>query len=169
MKTNSIFKRSIMTLMAFTMLFTAMFGFSTTKASAARTTLDRVISDEYATAYINTDGSGYMTLNKVYTQDNPLTEIAGVPLKDIIRFDDKTGYVGEIFTYDRTDFRLYDHAIHVVGSGPEKLAWTGHLIFTDESGDYYTLTLWVNAYRHHNVNYDSDQPMIKTIRWYTSK
>ncbi len=165
MKTNSILKRGIMSLLAFTMLFTAMFGFSATKASAAQPV--RVISDAYATAYINENGSGYIELHKTFTKDDPLTSIDGVKLYDIIRFGEN-GFISQFYTYDNKDALLYDHGIYVYGHGPENFWRSGHLCFDDESVDEYNLQLWVNKYGSHTVDYNSDKPTITTISWWTT-
>lgn len=164
MKSNTFLKRTLMSLMAFTMLITAMIGFGATKASASTTV--KQITDGTATAYINDDGSGCIYLNRVYTQDDRLTEINGVPLKDIIKFKDG-GYISE-FYYKHPDqpFFGYAECVYVWGQGPSGLFnGSGYLHFMDKTGDVYNMSIWSSFFNLHYISYNSEHPEIVKISW----
>ena len=129
----------------------------------------RIISDRNATAYINADGSGYIELNKSYTLSDPLTEIGGVALKDIITFNDG-GYVDTFYSFTTTEYSaiaaLAPHCIIVHGSGPKGFfSGAGHLQFTDKTNDTYNLSIWLHEHECHQVRYNSSDPAITKISW----
>ncbi len=161
MKTNSIFKRALMSLLAFAMLITSVVGLSAPKVSAA--TEPRVISDENATAYIYPNGNGYITLNKVFTDEDPLTEIGGVPLKEIITFV-KGGYVDKLWSHLDCNGIIYDNCFCIDGRAPSGL-YGGVVRAIDQTNDRYILTLWSSRWMAHYVYYNSDKPIIQTVEW----
>ena len=171
MKMNTLFKKIAATALAAAMLLTAAAGFGTQKVQAVSA---HIISDEDATAVIFDDGSGTITCNKQFTSEDPLTEIDGVALKDIITFNDG-GYIDQF--YAQEDFHIYgdvsdliDYAypniIRVHGCGPEGFgSGSGYLHFTDESNDTYDLSIWRHSEAWHYVKYGSDNPDIVKISW----
>ncbi len=173
-KKHSLLGKAISAVLAFSLLVTATIGLSATKASAASA---KIFSDEKATVVLFDDGSGSITLNDGYefTKDNPLTEVAGVQLKDIITFNDGgfidkyyTDYIGDQYTLDRDGINEspYNYIIYVTGRGPEGLFnGSGHLHFTDKTNDTYNLAIWSHSYYQHYVRYNSSNHAIKTISW----
>ncbi len=144
--------------------------FSSKNVQAAE---ERVVSDKNATAHINADGSGYIEFKPAFYQYNSINGIAGVPLKEIITFNDG-GYVKDITIQDLTRdtlfgepvFHIYKHRILVNGSGPEGFFnGSGHLHFTDKSNDTYDLSIWRHAEAEHELNFNSDDPDIVKISW----
>lgn len=164
MTNNTVLKRTLTALMSFLILITAICGFSATKASAAEVV--KVISDEYVTAYINADGSGKLTLTRAFSKEAPLREVDGVPLKDIIKFNNG-GYVEEIYSYYTANPLIYNFTLSVTGAGPSDFWGKGIIKATDRDGDTYALTIWSSRYAPHFVNYNSENPKIKTIEWCT--
>ncbi len=173
MTNNTVLKRTLTALMAFTMLIMAVCGFTGVKASAAISTgkLVRTVSDENATAYIYEypDGSlgGLIELHKTFTKENPLTKINGVRLSDIIKFEDG-GFISEFYTYNNENPWVYDYGVYVYGHGPESFFSAGHLRFFDETGDEYNILLYLNQYSGHTVDYNSEKPTITEFKWWTS-
>ncbi len=163
MKTNAIFKRTAMLFMSFVMLITAVCGFSATKASAAEGV--RVISDENATAYIYANGDGYLTLKRTFTLDDQLTEIDGVPLKDIIKFVNG-GYIDSIYSHLNGNGIIYDHCLAVTGKAPTG-PYGGTIRVYDATNDRYFLTLLSSKWMAHYVYYNSDKPEVQRIEWFT--
>jgi hypothetical protein len=145
--------------------------FSTKKVQAAE---ERVISDKNATAHINADGSGYIELNRQFSENDKLTSIAGVPLKEIITFNDG-GYIDSYYSKYIADCEnlgggyqqvLFDYVAVVNGRGPKGLFnGAGHLHFTDKSNDTYDLSVWLHAEKEHKVAYSSWGPDIAKISW----
>ena len=166
---KKLFKKVITTLAIAAVAITSIAVLSPKNVQAAQ---ERIISDKNATAHINEDGSGYIELHKTFSYEDQLTSINGTELKDIITFNDG-GYIDSFYTtycgdnYDSYyESPLYDYSIYVHGRGPEGLtSGSGYLHFTDESGDTYNLSIWLHAASSHNVDYNSDQPMIVKISW----
>ena len=172
-KKHSLLGKIISAVLAVSMLVTATIGLGSTSASAASA---KVFFDDNATVVLNADGSGFITLNKEFTKEKPLTEIAGVPLKEIITFNDGgyidkfyTKYVGDIVYYGphgEEDYADYNYRIVVEGCGPSGLtSGSGHLHFTDKEPDTYNLAIWTSLHVPHYVEYDSKDPMIVKIAW----
>ena len=170
-KKHSLFGRIISAVLAVSMLVTATIGLGSTSASAASA---KIFSDDNATVVLNEDGSGVITLNKEFTEENPLTEIAGVPLKEIITFDDG-GYIDKFYTEyscspsgtvaDIIDY-IVPYTIRVHGRGPGGFgSGTGYLHFTDKTNDTYDLKLWSSITRWHYVGYNSSDATIVKIAW----
>ncbi len=172
-KKHSLLSKIISAVLAVSMLVTATIGLGSSTASAASA---KIFSDDKATVVLFDDGSGTITLNKEFNQKNPLTEIAGIPLKEIITFKnggyiDKfytqyigdvvtRGYHGEVYTSD------YDYKIIVEGCGPKGLgSGNGYLHFTDKEPDTYDLKIWLSSHGSHYVDYNSRDPMIVKISW----
>lgn len=173
MTNNTVLKRSLTALMAFTMLIMAVCGFTGVKASAATDNkkLIRTISDQNATAYVYEypDGSqrGTIELHKTFTKENPLIKIDGVRLSEIVRFLDG-GYISQFYTYTNENPWIYDYGIYVYGHGPSGFLTEGHLRFYDETGDEYNLILFLNQYSGHTVDYNSDKPTITKFTWWST-
>ena len=171
MKTNTVLKRTLSTLMAFTLLITAVCGFTAINASAAENEdeikIVRTISDENATAYIYENGYGTIEFHKTFTKENPLTKIDGVPLKEIIKFDNG-GYISYLYSYTNVNPWIYDYGIYVYGHGLSGLFAEGHLSFYDKTGDVYDIILWANKYGGHTVDYNSDDPTVTKVNWWTT-
>ena len=169
--TNSFAKRAFIAIILVAVTFVTAMSFSSKNVQAADA---RVISDAYATAHINADGSGYIECKKSFTKDAPLTSINGVALKDIITFNDG-GYIDTIYTSKDTEYHgnssdivavLYPYIVHVHGCGPEGFgSGSGHLHFTDETNDTYDLSIWRHAENWHTVRYNSDKSTIVKISW----
>ncbi len=170
-KKHSLLGKIVSAVLAVSMLVTATIGLGSTSASAASA---KIFSDENATVVLNEDGSGFITLNKKFTYDDPLTEIAGVPLKEIITFDDG-GYIDEFYTEfcyhpsgsiaDIIDY-ISPYIIRVHGRGPGGFgSGTGYLHFTDKTNDTYNLSLWSSITRWHYVGYNSKDATIVKIAW----
>ncbi len=170
-KKHSLFGKIISAVLAVSMLVTATIGLGSTSASAASA---KIFSDDNATVVLHEDGSGQITLNKKFTYDDPLTEIAGVPLKEIITFSDG-GYVDEFYTEhcyhpgggvaDIIDYTM-PYIIRVHGRGPGGFgSGTGYLHFTDKTNDTYDLKLWSSITRWHYVGYNSKDATIVKIAW----
>jgi hypothetical protein len=170
-KNNSFTKRAFIAviLAAITLFVTMNFGFQKVQAAD-----EHVISDAYATAHINADGSGYIECKKAFTSDDPLTSINGVALKDIVKFNDG-GYIDQFFAEedfnvtgnvsDIIDF-IYPYIIYVHGRGPEGLgSGSGYLHFTDETNDTYDLSIWRHAEAWHHIKYNSDKATIVKFSW----
>ncbi len=161
MTNNTVLKRTLTSLMAILMLITALCGFTATKASAA--TVVKTISDENATAYIYASGAGYIELHRTFTLDDQLTEIDGVPLKEIIKFCNG-GYVDSLYSHLNGNGIIYDHCLAVTGKGPTGL-YGGILRVYDNTNDRYILTLISSKWMAHYVYYNSDKPEICRIEW----
>ena len=107
-------------------------------------------------------------------KDSPLKEIKGVPLKDIITFNDG-GYIDSYYSKYIADCEnlsggyqqvLFDYVAVVNGRGPKGLlSGAGHLHFTDKSNDTYDLSVWLHAKKEHKVAYGSCSPDIAKISW----
>ena len=173
LKANTLFKKAIAAALA-AALAAAMAigiaaGFSTQKVQAAEET---VISDIDATAHINADGSGYIEFDyRAYSEDEPLVEVGGVPLKDIITFNDG-GYIDQFYTEEKTGDMsdmlalIYPYSVHVHGAGPSGFcSGAGYLHFADESGDSYGLVIWSSSIKWHWVKYNSSKPAIVKLSW----
>ncbi len=172
-KKYSLLGKIVSAVLAVSMLVTATIGFGSTSASAA---VAKTFSDANAKVVINADGSGEITLNREFTKDNPLTEIAGVPLKEIITFNDG-GYIDKFYTMYIGDIchpgmqgerymSHYAYKIMVEGCGPSGFFnGSGHLHFTDKEPDTYNLAIWSSSHDSHYVEYNSDDPMIVKITW----
>lgn len=168
MKIKNLFKKVLATTLAAAAILTATAAFSSKKAEAASIS---VFWDENACAYVNGDGSGYIECYKEFTEENPLTEINGVPLKEIITFNDG-GYVDEYYNY--YFYKEYgpsilicssEHTAYVHGCGPEGLfSGSGYLHFTDKNGTY-DYSLWSHDAKWHTLEYKSDSRMITKISW----
>ncbi len=173
MKINKLFKKVIAAVTIAAVTIATVTVASPKNVQAAEKTLKRKIMDNYATAYIYDDGSGYIDF-EYYTLTKPgwLTEIAGVPLKDIITFNDG-GYIDGISAYyvddpENADYTLdpFANVVYVHGRGPEGLFnGAGYLHFTDESGDTYNLSIWLHMETYHQVRYSSRQPIIRRVSW----
>ncbi len=161
-KGNTFLRRTIMTLMAFVMLITGAVGLNSVKASAA--TLTRVISDEYATAYVYSDGSGHIEFNEAFDGQKELREIKGVPLKDIIQFGNG-GYIDTIYNVETSTDYIYSYRVTVHGCGPSGLFNAGFLQFVDKTGDAYELSIWLSIRDLHQVCYNSDNPALTDVYW----
>ncbi len=176
MKNNRFFTKVIAATAIAAITLTSAAVFSPKNVQAAETTSNesvtgRIISDKNATAHINADGSGYIELNKTYRRDNPLTEIGGVPLKDIITFNDG-GYVDAFYTFENSITcavaALYPHGAVVHAAGPKGFfSGAGHLQFTDKTNDTYNLSIWLHEINDHVVSYGSSNPTITKISWYS--
>ncbi len=60
----------------------------------------------------------------------------------------------------------YDYVIQVDAEGPHgAFSGSGHLEFTDETGDVYTLGIFSSHRSVHTVRYNSDKPGIVKIKW----
>ena len=169
---KTIFTKLTSAVLSLALLITATVGLTTIKASAASA---RIFSDENATVVLHEDGSGYMTLNKTFDKEHPLTEVAGVPLSEIITFK-HGGYISSFYTEYQGDKIItvdthscspaYDYFIMVTGAGPKGLLnGEGHLHFTDKTNDTYNLDIWSSIYREHYVQYNSKSPEIVQISW----
>ncbi len=172
MTNNTVLKRTLTTLMAFTMLIITVCGFTATKASAAAVSkLEQTISDENATAYIYecTDGThrGIIELHKTFTKENPLTKINGVKLSEIVKFENG-GFISQFYTYTNVNPWIYDYGVYVYGHGPSGFWAEGHMIFSDETGDDYSLILYLNKYGGHTVDYNSEKPTITKFEWFST-
>ncbi len=169
MTKNTVLKRSFTALMAFLMLIMAMCGFMATKASAETEEeiwVVKRISDQYATAEIYSDGSGTVIFNDAFASLETLTEIDGVPLSDIIKFDGG-GCVKKIYNIVDACDPIYDYSICVYGSGPTGFFHAGILKFMDKTGDTYELSIWNPLLDNHHVMYNSDNPTLAELYWYT--
>ena len=173
MKINKLFTKVIAAVAVAAVTITSIVAYNPKKVQAD----DGIVTiyrDENAEAHINEDGSGYIILKKQFTYDNPLTEIWGIPLKNIITFNDG-GYIDRFYSEYEGDFSgdggdiisaLYPYIVRVHGRGPEGFFnGSGYLHFTDESNDTYDLSIWLHAESTHYVRYDSDQPTITKISW----
>ncbi len=172
MKNNKLFTKVIAATAIAAVTITTVTVASPKNVHAAE---ERILADEFATAYINADGSGYIELRKNFTTKDRLTQIGGVPLKDIITFNDG-GYIDTYYTFEDKDNYMGDagdflsafwpHLATVHGAGPSGFfSGSGHLHFTDESGDTYNLSIWRHEEKWHSVSYGSDQPLITKISW----
>ncbi len=170
-KKHSLFSKIISAVLAVSMLVTATIGLGSTSASAASA---KIFSDDKATVVLHDDGSGTIYLNKEFDKKNPLTEIAGIPLKEIITFKNG-GYIDKFYTEyldnpccDISDIIVYliPHIIRVHGRGPSGLgSGNGYLHFTDKTNDTYDLKIWTSSEKWHYVGYDSDDSAIVKISW----
>ena len=166
---KKLFKKVIATLAIAAVAITSIAVLSPKNVQAAQ---ERIISDANATAHINEDGSGYIELHKKFSENDKLTSIDGVALKDIITFNDG-GYIDSFYAkYVGNDCDcgcpspIYDYKIYANGRGPKGLtSGSGYLHFTDESDDTYNLSLWLHAEQTHDVSYNSKQPTIVKISW----
>lgn len=157
-----------MLFMSFVMLITAVCGFTGVKASADEVKPVKTISDENATAYIYENGYGTIKLHKAFTKENPLTSIDGVPLKEIMKFDDG-GYIDTFYITTNKIQIFYDYIIVVKGCGPSKTMKLGQLHFVDETADDYNMFIYLSSEREHLIQYNSDKPTITKIDWYTAR
>lgn len=107
--------------------------------------------------YIELDPSAYGIDYEKYTS---ITNINGIPLKDIIRFKDG-GYVSKISFY--TTEGAYT-SINVFASGPDGFWDYGSLKFTDEEKEEYSLSIWRKAEDKHYVTYDKNVKIVR-IEW----
>ena len=168
---NSFIKKAFIAIILVAATFITSIGFSSGKAQAAD---ERVISDEFATAHIYSDGSGYIECHVGFNEEIPLTSINGVALKDIIKFNDG-GYIDQFYAEDSFTFTgyasdiidyMYPYIIYVHGRGPEGFgSGSGHLHFTDKTNDTYDLSIWRHAEAWHYVKYNSDNSTIVKISW----
>ena len=167
MTIKKFFKKAVVTVFAAATIITAASGFTSLKAEAASM---HVIADENACACIREDGSGFIECYKEFTKDDPLTQIDGVALKDIITFNDG-GYVDSYYhTY--TEHRLgknvvfqSDETAYIHGCGPEGLfSGSGYVQFTDDYGTYDT-SFWSHDAEWKSVDYKSFSNQITKISW----
>ena len=162
---KSIFTKLTSAVLSLALLVTATVGLTTIKASAASA---RIFSDENATVVRYEDGSGYMTLNKTFDKKHPLTEVAGIPLSEIITFK-HGGYISSFYTGNNIETKsnpFCDYKIVVSGRGPKGLLnGEGHLHFTDKTNDTYNLGIWSSMHYDHLLQYNSSSPEIVKISW----
>jgi hypothetical protein len=61
---------------------------------------------------------------------------------------------------------LYEYCLNVDGQGPSG-AGSGsmYLLFTDQTNDTYSLSLYSSKRKMHTVSYNSDKPAIWKIQW----
>ncbi len=123
------------------------------------------LGDDYALTHIIYNDTGIIELRKKFQMGQTLTEINGVPLKEIITFGD-TGYVSSI-KISKVNGSIYDYRIDVEGCGPKDTFIEGKLEFIDKSKDHYSLSLVSSSFGSHYVRYNSDEPDILTIGWST--
>ena len=167
-KVNSLFKKVIAAVAAAAMVIGIAAGVGTQRVQAAEA---KIFSDENATVCLNSDGSGTIVCEKEFTKEDPLTEVAGVALKDIITFNDG-GYIDRFYTCSASKYicsrTMVDtvYTIYVHGCGPEGFfKGSGHLHFTDATNDTYNLAIWRHAEDWHYVNYHSANGRITKISW----
>ncbi len=168
MKIKNLFKKAVASVLTAATILAAVAGFATKKVEAASV---RIFFDENACAYIYGDGSGYIECKKEFTKDDPLTEIDGVALKDIITFNDG-GYVDEYYDYYEVrqispNITVYSsHTIYVHGCGPEGLfSGYGYLHFTNAKGTY-DLSLWSHDLDWSTLKYNPGiDNRIEKISW----
>ena len=84
-------------------------------------------------------------------------------LYDMIRFNDN----GCVYGITLTDSPgIYDYVLSVDSQGPDgSFSGSGHLAFTDKSGDTYKLSIYSSTQTVHTVRYNSKQPEIVKIQW----
>ncbi len=173
MKSKKLFGKLISSVLAFALLVTATVGLSCTKASAAIPS--KIFSDDKAVVVLNDDGTGSIIIKEgvSFTKSNPLTEVAGVQLKDIITFNDG-GYVDKFYTEKQPQRRFegkvinpyYSYVIKVEGCGPSGFFnGFGYIHFTDKTDDTYNLSIWSHDHGEHFVQYNSTNPTIVEITW----
>lgn len=93
-----------------------------------------------------------------------IVAIAGsADLSPVIRFNDG-GCVFEIRVL-RQSSGLFDWIIWVDAQGPSLTGGSGHLTFTDASGDKYRLSIFRSARYTHTLRYNSKDPAICKIEW----
>ena len=170
-KRKSIFTKLTSAVLSLALLVTATVGLTTIKASAASA---KIFFDENATVVLHEDGSGYMTLNKTFDKEHPLTSVNGVPLSKIITFNDG-GYIDQFYQETSVGLNgdagdvitsLYPHTVRVHGSGPSGFfSGSGYLHFSDKTGDTYNLSLFSSITRWHYVRFSSDSSDIVKIAW----
>ena len=168
LKANSIFKKVVAAVAAAAIAIGIAAGFGTQRVQAAEA---KIFFDENATVCLNSDGSGYILCDKVFTREDPLTEVDGVALKDIITFNDG-GYVEKFYVTSESrpicSRTMVDtvYTIYVYASGPEGFtSGSGHLHFTDATDDTYNLAIWLHSPDWHYVNYHSGNGRIVKISW----
>ena len=62
---------------------------------------------------------------------------------------------------------IYDYVLQVDAQGPKgPFSGGGHLAFTDESGDTYSLYIYSSTRSVHTVRYNSKQPNIMKVEWH---
>lgn len=84
-------------------------------------------------------------------------------LHDIIKFNDNGCVYGITLTGSPG---IYDYVLNVDGQGPKGLGTgSGYLLFTDKSGDTYSLSLYSSTRSVHTVRYNSEKPEIVKIQW----
>lgn len=84
-------------------------------------------------------------------------------LYDIIRFNNN----GCVYAITLTGSPgAYDYVINVDAQGPKGFgSGSGHLAFTDKSGDTYKLSIYSSTRSVHTVRYNSQKPEIVKIDW----
>lgn len=61
----------------------------------------------------------------------------------------------------------YDYVVNVDAQGPKgAFSGSGHLRFTDKSGDSYELSIYSSTRSTHTVRYNSDDPEIVKVEWW---
>lgn len=61
---------------------------------------------------------------------------------------------------------IYDYVLNVDAKGPSgAFSGSGHLKFTDETGDVYTLGIYSSTRSVHTVRYSSSKPNIVKVEW----
>ncbi len=126
---------------------------------------ERYYSDKYARAYVAENGDGYIVLNKDICIGQQIDSIGGVPLCEIIQFNNGARVYS--FAYEASKDDAYEYAIHVKGHGAQGLTREGgRLTFTDDGGDTYEMDVLSQLYGDHYLDYDSDTPRIVRIAWH---
>lgn len=60
----------------------------------------------------------------------------------------------------------YDYVVNVDAQGPSgAFSGSGHLHFTDESGDTYALSIYSSTRSTHTVRFNSNMPNIVKVEW----
>lgn len=87
-------------------------------------------------------------------------------LSQIVRFNDGGCVYGIKLTLNSTSASVYNYEIQVDGCGPKGAgSGSGHLYFTDKTGDTYSLSIYRSGRHIHVVDYRSVSPEITTITW----
>ncbi len=61
----------------------------------------------------------------------------------------------------------YDYVVNVDAQGPKgAFSGSGHLRFTDKSGDSYELSIYSSTRSTHTVRYNSNDPEIVKVEWW---
>ena len=84
-------------------------------------------------------------------------------LSDVIHFNDK----GRVYHIKlESSAGVYDHVLLVDARGPSgAFSGSGHLKFTDVSGDTYKLGIYSSTRSLHTLRYNSKNPAIVKIEW----